>query len=624
MANADALMVLLTNIMVRTVDDDYRHVAEEEEDAAAAAEVNDENANNDGGNNSIYFHCGAHLVDQSAYAEHLETVEELKLDAWDQNDDFKLKFIRENPTVFQESMQKNGAIQSALINLGDDIHDNQYDIEHLAPLIARSLKDKPSFRKFSLEIHGTYAYNFLPTFLEHVGQQITVLHLRISILRSAEPPPTEVYDTALRHCRLLEELEIKLYSSEEKEILFNPFPYSLSALPKLQKLTLDALVRYRRPLLRGFSSIENVVELRELTLISFTLDGRCNMALAKTIENSRNLIHIRLQNCRITGGNIGALGGALGAAPSLRTLDLSCPNDSQLYFALAHAVSNNKSITTVSLRNLDDQGESGGSFHSLVGLHYILEGIKIADSITTLTLTRYCLNNLVCEGLCTYLASSTSLLSLKLEYRTGFSDRDLHQICTGAAESPSIKELFISCSSTSFITSSQRSQSALTAQGLIQGVTIIKNSQTLETLSLIVGPEFRNITAALLGCITELETKSTIKVLKIQQLSYIFTLVEEHVQRQQLSLEEGMALVKSLSKNLSLTECPFSLLDNVSEEDKNCVDKSTSIIFKLNKHARRYLVEGKSKNRGVALLGAVADDLDCIYFHLLENPTLCK
>lgn len=45
--------------------------------------------------------------------------------------------------------------------------------------------------------------------------------------------------------------------------------------------------------------------------------------------------------------------------------------------------------------------------------------------------------------------------------------------------------------------------------------------------------------------------------------------------------------------------------------------------MKLNKHGRSYLAEGKSKISGFELLASVANDLDCIYYHLREYPLLC-
>jgi hypothetical protein len=44
----------------------------------------------------------------------------------------------------------------------------------------------------------------------------------------------------------------------------------------------------------------------------------------------------------------------------------------------------------------------------------------------------------------------------------------------------------------------------------------------------------------------------------------------------------------------------------------------------LNRAGRRYLIEdGSSISKGVDVLSAVSDEIDCVFFHLLENPGLC-
>jgi hypothetical protein len=48
-------------------------------------------------------------------------------------------------------------------------------------------------------------------------------------------------------------------------------------------------------------------------------------------------------------------------------------------------------------------------------------------------------------------------------------------------------------------------------------------------------------------------------------------------------------------------------------------------VLRLNRAGRRYLVQdAASATKGCALLSAVSDDLECLYLHLLENPSLCE
>jgi hypothetical protein len=46
--------------------------------------------------------------------------------------------------------------------------------------------------------------------------------------------------------------------------------------------------------------------------------------------------------------------------------------------------------------------------------------------------------------------------------------------------------------------------------------------------------------------------------------------------------------------------------------------------LRLNNAGRRYLIEdGASISKGVDVLSAVNDEIDCVFLHLLENPGLC-
>jgi hypothetical protein len=60
--------------------------------------------------------------------------------------------------------------------------------------------------------------------------------------------------------------------------------------------------------------------------------------------------------------------------------------------------------------------------------------------------------------------------------------------------------------------------------------------------------------------------------------------------------------------------------------DFSCADDGTvKAILRLNRAGRRYLIEdGSSISKGVEVLSAVSDDINCLFLHLLENPGLCN
>jgi hypothetical protein len=59
--------------------------------------------------------------------------------------------------------------------------------------------------------------------------------------------------------------------------------------------------------------------------------------------------------------------------------------------------------------------------------------------------------------------------------------------------------------------------------------------------------------------------------------------------------------------------------------DIPCADDGTvKAILRLNAAGRRYLIkDGSSISKGVDVLSAVSDEIDCVFLHLLENPNLC-
>jgi hypothetical protein len=59
--------------------------------------------------------------------------------------------------------------------------------------------------------------------------------------------------------------------------------------------------------------------------------------------------------------------------------------------------------------------------------------------------------------------------------------------------------------------------------------------------------------------------------------------------------------------------------------DIPCADFGTvKAILRLNAAGRRYLIkDGSSISKGVDVLSVVSDEIDCVFLHLLENPSLC-
>jgi hypothetical protein len=83
-----------------------------------------------------------------------------------------------------------------------------------------------------------------------------------------------------------------------------------------------------------------------------------------------------------------------------------------------------------------------------------------------------------------------------------------------------------------------------------------------------------------------------------------------------LTHAEERQMAALLKKNYALEYLPDINLENEVGD--------VGFILRLNEAGRRYLIEdGSSVSKGVKVLSAVSDEINCVFLHLLENPTLC-
>lgn len=165
-----------------------------------------------------------------------------------------------------------------------------------------------------------------------------------------------------------------------------------------------------------------------------------------------------------------------------------------------------------------------------------------------------------------------------------------------------------------------------TCQGVINGLEAFNNHSTLKSLEVSV--KCSHLSDTLVGCISKLQSLN----LNIENLLVEGSVIKEtepyycSYKTAELTVRNGEALLKALRSNYYLSNCPFDIMDEglSSEGDKKKVKHICSdiqSILKLNGAGRRYmLVNRLSKKHAVGVLTAVADNLDCLFYHLRENP----
>jgi hypothetical protein len=83
------------------------------------------------------------------------------------------------------------------------------------------------------------------------------------------------------------------------------------------------------------------------------------------------------------------------------------------------------------------------------------------------------------------------------------------------------------------------------------------------------------------------------------------------------TIDEANEFVPILMKNYGLER----LVPDFACAD----DRTIKAILRLNGAGRRYLIQdGSSFSKGVEVLSAVKDDINCVFLHLLENLGLCN
>jgi hypothetical protein len=149
-----------------------------------------------------------------------------------------------------------------------------------------------------------------------------------------------------------------------------------------------------------------------------------------------------------------------------------------------------------------------------------------------------------------------------------------------------------------------RAQESYASAFQLEAVKMVEENSFLEKLTITIGCKTMK-SEGLLALISALQLNTTLKTLSYQVSS---------VKSIYLTDDEVNQLASILMKNYGLEKLVFDCED----------DGTVKAILRLNKAGRRYLIEdGSSISKGVEVLSAVNYDINCVFLHLLENPSLC-
>jgi hypothetical protein len=229
-------------------------------------------------------------------------------------------------------------------------------------------------------------------------------------------------------------------------------------------------------------------------------------------------------------------------------------------------------------------------------LQPLFAAMRINSSLKRLDVDSFHLTDeLVCGALRDALANNSVLESLTLNFPESLVHMSLvswRRILPFIRDNATLKSLTISF------------KGGDVASLCIDTVAMLEGNTVLECLRIIdrggIGPQAY---LAALGC---LQPNSTLKTLQLS--------VKVGASMAEQKMNQVVSLVK---KNYSLAV----LDEGVSTHDKT---GELATLLRLNQVGRRYLIkDAASIAKGVEVLIGVSDDVGCLFYHLLENPTLC-
>lgn len=517
-----------------------------------------------------------------------------------------MSFIQTHPGIFVESFRGNTTIEEATIDftslfgLFAEVDDDEF--ARVSMTIGQALGEMKGLAKidFSLFVHGTGIQlegGNMASLLSHIPHD-NLTTCKVSILSSvrALEESLAVADEELRRHTALEELCLYVrYCDPNNNNLRNPFPESISSLPNLRSLSFHAInmETNQNSIISNFNVAS--VSLRKLYFYDCLVDRQLNTVLTNIVSKNPYLESLIFRCCTITGDNAEELFDNIGKLSYLRTLRLHSPADIKAYAAIANCLKNSRSLIEAYIKAKDNPAEV---VVDVVGLGHIFYGgiIMSAAPLETLHISGYNYDDFLREGLRSCLLAKPSLKTLVLSQ---VNSKLWFHTCSCVADGTSLRKFHVDNLDTdlpSFI----RGISSLATSNTLESLVVKSIGSPLDTLDLLLEtiPKFSKETP-------------------LKEISFERVIIDR--------VAQGEELLKVLQNNFTLTECPFKNLTNtLSDEDGKRIESHIKTVLKLNKHGRRYLLDDRSdKKRAVSLLAAVSDDLNCVFYHIMENPALC-
>jgi hypothetical protein len=375
---------------------------------------------------------------------------------------------------------------------------------------------------------------------------------------------------------------------------------TLTTLPALESISLGSLdvTQPHGSTLANHESLTELLRVPSLRSVCFRrfsfTPARCQ-ATANALLEVTAITKLDFSECSFPAEESATLiAKSLERNTSVISIKVKAPRDEAIHNVLATALSSNSTLQELSFLSLtgpiDDDAVWSPIFLAL-GNNTALKSLQVNVSG---------IDESLCTAIKDGLGMNTTLESLTFKSVRLCSDscalwcRALSFLSTNKV----LKFLTVdvpSLSPESCISSFRRHIAAM-----------LQENVSLERLSIPCVNEMK--AEEYVALVTALRQNTTLKTLQLKHCYYPHRLTDDEVKR----------IASLLKKNYT-----FQSLSGFALEKHRAGD--VGAILRLNEAGRRYLIaDGSSISSGVKVLSAVSNDINCVFWHLLENPLLCE
>jgi hypothetical protein len=373
---------------------------------------------------------------------------------------------------------------------------------------------------------------------------------------------------------------------------FGPWCSALATLPSLKRVALDLQESTTEEVeIEPLKDLLRTPALRLIEFYAFFFTNELCHAVANALEEGSPVTDITVDSdSSFPDGGASIIANALITNTSVTDVNFRSDVDDHFCNTLAAVL-----LCNSTLQNLTVYAATRARFSSIflsLGMNTTLKSLSVG--IFGL------LGSELCADIRSGLAKNSTLEELSL-----------HEIVPsgndGAVSARNALSFLRANSTLKSLTVSfmQTQQESYVSAFRLEAVKMMAENPFLDSLTIITESTINF--EELFALVSALELNTTLKTLGYQIASKDIA----------FTVDEAKQLVSILMKNYGLER----LLPGICGAD----DETVKAILRLNGAGRRYLIEdGSSISKGVEVLSAVNDDINCVFLHLLENPGLCK